>query len=317
MAARPIVAFVMAGGEGTRLRPLTADMPKPALPFAGRCRIIDFALSNLVNSSIERIFVLLQYKPGALLDHLVQHWGRPPAGQRIVPVLPSSEFRGTADAVGQNLALLDEFDPELVAVFAADHVYRMDVRQMVRFHRGRDADVTVAALPVPLAQASQFGVIEAGPSRRITGFAEKPSAPRCCAHDPHAAYVSMGNYLFRTDVLRRALRDAARRGEYDFGHDVLPRLVGEANVYAYDFRENRVPGLKPTEAPAYWRDVGTVQAYIAAQRDVSGSRPLLEIDNPAWPIDDVPATVVCDGGPLPPCVRGALDTAQHAPRMAV
>lgn len=284
MAASPIVAFVLAGGEGSRLRPYTAGMPKPALPFAGRCRIIDFALSNLVNSSVGMVFVLLQYQPRPLLEHLAAHWSHLPRGQHVVPVLPALPFLGTADAVRQNLALLDGLEPEAVAVFAADHVYRMDVGQMLRFHRSHGADATVAALPVPLAEAGQFGVIEADAEGRVLAFQEKPAQPRCCPHDPGAAYVSMGNYLFRPAVLRRALREAATRGGHDFGHDVLPALVADGRLYAYDFRHNHVPGVRPTEERAYWRDVGTVAAYRAAQDDTLGPRPRLDLDNPAWPI---------------------------------
>lgn len=299
MVSTPTVAFVLAGGEGSRLRPFTEFLPKPALPFAGRCRIIDFALSNLVHSGIGTVFVLMQYRPQPLLEHLGTHWSRPPGGARIVPVLPTRPFLGTADAVRQNLPLLDGIDPEVVAVFAADHVYRMDVAQMLRFHQGHAADATVAALPVPLRTASQFGVIAADADGRIRGFEEKPARPRCCPHDPASAYVSMGNYLFRPPELRRALREAARDGGHDFGHDVLPLLVREARVHAYDFRRNRVPGMKPFEEPAYWRDVGTVDAYLAAQDDTAGPQPRLDLDNPAWPIGGRPVRTPAPAAALP------------------
>jgi glucose-1-phosphate adenylyltransferase len=281
MAPSPrIVGFVMAGGEGRRLRPLTDNVPKPALPFTEHCRIIDFALSNLHHSGVHPVFVLLQYKPSVLVEHLERHWHD--AG--FEPVLPDVTFEGTADAVGQNLHRIDGLHADLVAVFAADHVYRMDVRQMAAFHLARDADVTVAALRVPIAQASAFGVLCADRDGRVGGFREKPARPIAVPDDPTSAYASMGNYLFRPSVLRRALQDAVCRGEHDFGRDVLPRLVRqEARVYAYDFRRNRVPGLRPSEEVGYWRDVGTLPAYQAAEGDALGPQPRFAIDNPAWP----------------------------------
>lgn len=280
MACERIVGFVMAGGEGQRLRPLTIELPKPALPFAGVCRIVDFALSNLHNSGVQPIFVLLQYRPEVLVEHLRRHW----SGAGVEPLLPDVRFQGTADAVAQNLGRLDSLDADLVAVFAADHVYRMDVRQMAAFHRLHDADVTIAAMPVPIAQASAFGVICAGPEGRVHAFQEKPARPVAAPGDAASAYVSMGNYLFRRGFLERALRDAVRCGGHDFGCDVLPRLVRDANVYAYDFRSNRVPGVRPSEEIGYWRDIGTLPAYRAAVDDTRGPLPRFALDNPAWPI---------------------------------
>ncbi|MCW5657247.1 MAG: NTP transferase domain-containing protein [Burkholderiaceae bacterium] len=286
-----IVAFVLAGGEGARLRPFTNEVPKPAPSCAGHCRVIDFALSNLHNSSIRSIFVLLQYKPQILVEHLAAHWSPHGLGEFVEPVLSASPWRGTADAVRQSLDLLDATRADLVAVFAADHVYRMDVRQMAAFHLEHDADATVAALPVPLDQARQFGVIRSAADGRITGFDEKPAHPACCPSDRSAACVSMGNYLFRPHVLRHALREAALRGGHDFGRDVLPQLVEQANVYAYDFRHNAVPGLMSCEEPVYWRDVGTVDAYFDAQQDARGRFPLLNLRNAAWPIRCTSATL--------------------------
>ncbi len=281
----------MAGGEGTRLRPFTLEQPKPALPFAGGLRLIDFALSNLYNSRIRRVFVLLQYKPDALVAHLDRHWrsAKMEPGEFIEPVLPGSsisghEFKGTAHAVHEYLGLLDQCRPKLVAVFAADHVYRMDVQQMINFHAARQADATVAALPVPIGLAREFGVVCANGDAQITGFQEKPDTPAPMSGDPQRAFASMGNYLFEPDVLRAALRDAVRRGEYDFGRQVLPRMIETHHVYAYDFMSNLVPGVGPREEHGYWRDVGTVNAYLAARRDLFGPLPLLCVDNPAWPI---------------------------------
>ena len=289
MAVAPrVIAFVMAGGEGVRLRPYTAQQPKPALPFAGPYKIIDFVLSNLYNSGVRRIFVLLQYKPEPLIAHLAAHWsgaGLAP-GEFIEPVLPGraqGAFRGTADAVRQNLDLLEGCRADIVAVFAADHVYRMDVRQMIACHQAASADATVAALPVDIEQAREFGVLGTRADGRIVEFQEKPEHPAPMPGDARCALVSMGNYLFRPEVLREALRGEAVPGN-DFGRDVLPRLIARHRVVAYDFRRNIVPGLRSGEECGYWRDVGTLDAYAAAHRDVQGPRPRLALDNPEWPI---------------------------------
>lgn len=307
MPATPLVAFLLAGGEGRRLRPYTDALPKPALPFAGRCRVIDFALSNLVNSATADTFVLLQYEPRVLVEHLATQWSRLPQGRRVHAVLPVVPWLGTADAVHRNLALLDGLDPAAVAVLAADHVCRMDLRQMFAFHRAHRADATVAALPVPIAEASRFGVIDAGADHRIRAFAEKPAVPRASPHDAGTALASMGNYLFAPDVLRRALDDAARRGGTDFGRDVLPQLVQDARVFAYDFRANRIPGAGPAEEAGYWRDIGTIPAYEAAQQDTVGRFPRLQLDNPRWPIGGRPgAAAVRPPGPFVPADRPAV-----------
>jgi len=285
MAMSRTMAFVMAGGEGTRLRPLTEHVPKPALRIGERCRLIDFVLSNLHNSGIDQVYVLLQYRGQVLADHLADVWPANRAdGHFVEPVWPETMFAGTADAVRQGLARVDDRDVDTIAVFAADHVYRMDVRQMIAFHRDRDADATIAAIPVPRSEANRFGVMRVGRCGRVLAFEEKPAWPAPAPDDPAEALVSMGNYLFRPAVLREALRAAAERGEHDFGHHVLPRLVRSGAVFAYDFRNNRVPGLHPCEEPAYWRDVGTRAAYEAAQRDVAGLHPRLRLDNPCWSI---------------------------------
>jgi glucose-1-phosphate adenylyltransferase len=215
-------------------------------------------------------------------------FGSANAGRLIEVMLPSDElgpegFRGTADAVYQNLDLLEQHGPDVVAVFAADHVYRMDVRQMHDAHRVRGADLTIAAHPVPLEQASAFGVMVTGSDRRVLDFQEKPQRPAAIPDMPSHAYASMGNYLFDPDILVRALAQAHARGEHDFGHHVMPRLSRSARTYAYDFATNRVPGLHPEEH-GYWRDVGTIEAYREAQRDVAGPQPRLRLSNPQWPI---------------------------------
>lgn len=285
------MAFVMAGGEGKRLRPLTAERCKPAVPFGGRYRIVDFVLSNLINSDIRSIYLLVQYKAQSLIEHVRKAWTISPLlPDQFVTVVPpqmqesKTWFQGTADAVYQSIGLLLLHRPDLVAVFGADHIYRMDVRQMVRFHREREADVSVAALPVPLDQASNFGIIEADSGGRIRGFAEKPARPTPMPGDPGRAYASMGNYLFNADVLVKALEEAHACCETDFGHHVLPRLLSDHRLYAYDFSGNQVPGIKSYEEPAYWRDVGTLDAYFESHKDVLGREPYFDVFNPQWPI---------------------------------
>ncbi|HEY5897576.1 MAG TPA: sugar phosphate nucleotidyltransferase [Burkholderiales bacterium] len=286
-----IVALVLAGGEGTRLYPLTAEHAKPALPFVNGYRIVDFVLSNLVNSSIATIYVLAQYKPESLMKHIETAWAPwfDESEGQIKVLLPRSntlggQFKGTADAVYQYVDLLQAQAPDIVAVFAADHVYRMDVRQMIEFHRARQATVTVSAVGVPIEKARGFGVLAAGADGRVREFAEKPKQPQSIPGNPRLAYASMGNYLFDPQVLERVLREGRAAGEVDFGRDLLPRICRSERVYAYDFAENRVPGVQEYEERAYWRDVGTLSALAAAQQDAMGARPRFNLWNSRWPI---------------------------------
>jgi glucose-1-phosphate adenylyltransferase len=286
-----IVALVLAGGEGTRLYPLTAEHAKPALPFANGYRICDFVLSNLVNSGISTIYVLAQYKPGSLMNHIQTAWAPwfEHSEGLIKVLLPRAntlegQFKGTADAVSQYLDLVQAHAPDVVVVFAADHIYRMDVRQMIDFHRSRAAGVTVSALAVPLESARSFGVLKTGLDGRVLDFHEKPKQPSGIPGDPGHAYASMGNYVFDPAVLERVLREARERGEVDFGRDVLPRACKSERVHAYDFGENRVPGLQDSEERCYWRDVGTLSALAAAQQDAMGTRPRFNLWNSRWPI---------------------------------
>ena len=286
-----IVALVLAGGEGTRLYPLTAEHAKPALPFANGYRICDFVLSNLVNSKISTIYVLAQYKPDSLIQHIQKAWSPwfEESEGTIKVLLPQSntlagQFKGTADAVYQYLDLLQAHDPDLVAVFAADHIYRMDVRQMIDFHRSHQAGVSVSALAVPLDKARGFGVLSADADGRVGDFQEKPKQPPAIPGNPRYAYASMGNYLFDPRVLERVLVEARSRGEVDFGRDVLPRICRTERVCAYDFAENHVPGVQDFEERAYWRDVGTLSALAAAQQDSMGMRPCFNLLNSRWPI---------------------------------
>ena len=287
-----VLAFIMAGGKGERLAPLTRERSKPAVPFGGRYRIIDFVLSNFVNSGILSLYVLVQYKSQSLIEHLRVGWRSGAlVPDHFVTVVPPQMrmgemwYRGTADAVLQNLNLVEDFDPDVVAIFGADHVYRMDVKQMVRFHAACAADVTVAALPVPLREATSFGVIEVDGGSRIVAFEEKPAAPRAIPGRPDRVFASMGNYLFSRGSLVDILLDVAkRRTDHDFGRTVIPELFPHARVYAYDFQANEVPGLKPYEERGYWRDVGTIESYWQAHMDLLGESPRLDLDNPAWPI---------------------------------
>ncbi len=291
MQSNRIIAFVMAGGQGARLQPLTAARSKPSVPFGSRYRIVDFVLSNLVNSQIQTIYLLVQYKSQSLIEHVRKAWTISPLYQnQFVTVVPPQMrigehwFQGTADAVHQNLNLIEEHRPDLVAVFGADHIYRMDIRQMVDFHRQHNADVTIAALPVPVRDARGFGVIAADAEGRIRAFEEKPAHPTPLASDPTHAFASMGNYIFNAEVLTRALIEAQEAGETDFGQHVLPRLLRTHRLFAYDFATNEIPGIQPYETRVYWRDVGNIDAYFDAHKDVLGAEPTFDMFNPQWPI---------------------------------
>ena len=304
-----VMAFVMAGGEGSRLSPLTTDRCKPAVPFGSRYRIIDFVLSSLANSDIRSIYLLVQYRPQSLIEHIRKAWSVSALfSEQFVTVVPPQmsrecmQFGGTADAVYQSLNLMNMHRPDLVAVFGADHIYRMDVRQMVRFHCENKADVSVAAIPVPLDQSPNFGIIETDAAGRIMAFKEKPAEARPMPGDPQRAYASMGNYLFSADLLRSALEEANQRGETDFGHHVLPRLSQTHRVFAYNFADNVVPGTKPYEELGYWRDVGTLDTYYEAHMDVMGIEPCFDAFNPQWPIYSSHYQ-----GPTARVLRGNLD----------
>jgi glucose-1-phosphate adenylyltransferase len=286
-----VLAFVLAGGKGERLFPLTAFRSKPAVPFGGRYRIVDFVLSNLINSGIYSIYLLVQYKSQSLIEHIRQHWVLSPIlRDHFIAVVPPQMrigpewFQGTADAVFQNINLINHHRPRLVVVFGADHIYRMDIRQMIDFHLEKGADVTVAARPVPLQEAGHFGVIQADSDQRIVGFQEKPDDPSPMPNNPEMAYVSMGNYIFNADVLVKVLLEAQEKKHHDFGAHILPSLVDRSRLYAYDFAANQVPGTKDYEEKGYWRDVGTIKAFYDAHMDMLGEKPVFELNNQDWPI---------------------------------
>ena len=286
-----ILALVMAGGEGSRLHPLTAERSKPSVPFGARYRIVDFVLSNLLNSGIHSIYLLVQYKSQSLIEHVRKAWVMPPIlPDHFVTVVPPQMragkdwFQGTADAVYQNINLIQQHKPDLVLVFGADHIYRMNIRQMVQFHLESGAEASVAALPVPLKDASAFGVIDTEADGRIKSFLEKPKDPPAMPGRPTHAYASMGNYLFNTDALLEQLKESREKGWNDFGKHILPNMVAGGKLFAYDFATNVIPGVKDYEEPAYWRDVGTLDAYYEAHMDVLGEEPRFDVFNAKWPI---------------------------------
>jgi glucose-1-phosphate adenylyltransferase len=291
MAHPKVLACILAGGKGERLFPLTAFRSKPSVPFGGRYRIVDFVLSNLVNSHIYSIYLLVQYKSQSLIEHMRLNWNLSSVMKdHFVTIVPpqmrrgTEWFQGTADAVFQNANLIQQHNPTLVIVFGADHIYRMDIRQMMDFHLQKGALVTVAALPVPVEQASSFGVIVTDSEKRIVGFQEKPKKPMPMPEDPNRAYVSMGNYIFNTEVLLAALAKGQRKKQHDFGAHVIPNLVETKKVFSYDFATNSIPGTMPYEETGYWRDVGTISAFFYAHMDMLGNKPLFELDNRNWPI---------------------------------
>jgi glucose-1-phosphate adenylyltransferase len=302
------LGIVLAGGKGTRLYPLTRERAKPAVPFGGKYRIIDFVLSNFVNSGIYSIYVLTQFRSQSLLQHLSEGWqfGGMMKSNFItnVPAQMRSEkeswYQGTADAIFQNINLVEQSDPHMVAIFGADHIYRMNIGSMIDFHMVKKAEVTVAAIPVPRQQAIEFGVIEAAADGRIMAFHEKKKDAPTMPGDSSRVYASMGNYVFSTPTLLDLLNTDATdpNSRHDFGMDILPKLAGKAPMYAYNFEANRIPGDAEGSMP-YWRDVGTIDAYYEANMDLNHVKPELNLYNREWPVrstsyPDPPAKFVFD-----------------------
>ncbi|MCK6459521.1 MAG: glucose-1-phosphate adenylyltransferase [Planctomycetes bacterium] len=292
---RRVLGMILAGGRGERLKPLTLYRSKPAVPFGGIYRIIDFVLSNFINSGIKSIYVLTQFKSQSLAEHIERAWGgtNRRADNFIISVPAQMQtpgevwYEGTADAIWQNMNLIHDTVPDLVCIFGGDHIYFMDISQMMREHMGRAADVTIAAIPVPREEAFRFGVIEAAPDGRVKSFHEKVKDPPTLPSDPSRCYASMGNYVFSRKILEEMLaRDAADPdSSHDFGRDILPRMVKEGRaVFAYDFASNRVPGQEG-RPNIYWRDVGTVEAYYEACLDLKQVVPQLDLYNRDWPIN--------------------------------
>ncbi len=289
-----VLGMVLAGGKGERLMPLTRYRAKPAVPFAAKYRIIDFALSNMVNSGLFSIYCLIQFKSQSLHEHIGKGWqfGSALRGRDFfVNVVPAQMwdgerwYEGTADAVFQNLHLITLFNADRICIFAADHVYKMDIEQMMQFHMDREADVTVAAYVVPSSEASQFGCIAVNENGRITDFVEKPAVPPEIPGRPGFSYVSMGNYIFEREILEESVLsdNEIKESSHDFGRDIIPSLYRTHNVMAYDFSTNVLPG---GDTP-YWKDVGSIKAYWEAQMDLLKHPSDLSLYNQQWPIRTV------------------------------
>lgn len=286
-----VLSIVLAGGEGKRLMPLTRDRAKPAVPFGGHYRLIDFALSNLVNGGQRRIVVLTQYKSHSLNVHLSRTWRMSTLLGNYVTSVPAQMrlgqrwFLGSADALYQNLNLVEDADPDYMFVFGADHIYRMDPMQLLDHHLESGAGVTVAGIRVPIEEASQFGVIERGASTRIERWREKPSDPRPVPEDQTKALVSMGNYVFTTKALldQLALDAEDESSRHDIGGNLIPRMVDAGQAEVYDFIHNEVPGVSDRER-GYWRDVGTLDSYYDAHLDLVATEPVFNLYNDDWPI---------------------------------
>jgi glucose-1-phosphate adenylyltransferase len=295
LTRRNVLTMILAGGQGERLYPLTRDRAKPAVPFGGRYRIIDFVINNFINSGFLKIKVLTQFKSNSLIEHITRTWRLVHEIGQYVDVVPAQMrkgpfwFRGTADAVFQNLELIFDEQPEYVCVFGGDHIYKMDVNQMLQEHIANDADLTIATIPVPVSDAHHFGIVEVDDDWRVTGFVEKPkSGAKTIPGQPDMVLASMGNYIFTakvmTDVLQRnALRDSA----HDFGKEIIPGMYPRMKVQAYDFAKNRIPG-EADNNQGYWRDVGTIDSYFAACLDLVSVTPAFNLYNSQWPIVSAP-----------------------------
>jgi glucose-1-phosphate adenylyltransferase len=285
-----VLCMVLAGGEGRRLDPLTRDRAKPAVPFGGRYRVIDFVLSNLVNSGFFQIKVLTQYKSESLNTHLSRAWRLSNLLGHYIEAVPAQMrtgpdwYKGSADAIYQNLNLITDEEPDHVAVFGSDHIYRMDVRQFLDLHVESGADCTIAAIPVPLKEASQFGICKVDSQGRLIDFLEKPAVPPPMPDNPEMALASMGNYLFRTpSLVREIVRDAGNTGPHDFGKSIITEMFTNSNVMVYDFAKNVIP-LQGERERGYWRDIGTLDAYFASNMDLVDIDPVFSLYNARWPI---------------------------------
>lgn len=284
---RDLLTFILAGGKGERLDPLTRDRAKPAVPFGGIYRIIDFTLSNCVNSGLRRIFLLTQYKSFSLQRHILEGWNIysnqlgefidvVPAQQRI----SSDWYRGTADAIYQNFHMIQDYKPKLVLILAGDHLYKMDYRKFIEYHLHKGADMSVACITMPKNDSIHFGVVEVDKENRVTGFEEKPKTPKTIPSDPNAFFGSMGIYLFNVDVLCRELQidEDTPDSDHDFGKNIIPQMIAKKSyVAAYDF-------AKENTFCTYWRDIGTRDAYYQANMDLLGSQPIFPIYDKKWPL---------------------------------
>jgi glucose-1-phosphate adenylyltransferase len=287
------LVMILAGGEGKRLYPLTKDRAKPAVPFGGRYRIIDFVLNNFINSGFYKIKILTQYKSASLNRHITRGWNLSPFLDQYVDLCPaqmrtgSDWYKGTADAIYQNVFHITDEDPDYVCIFGGDHVYKMDVSQMLDYHKQKDADLSISAIPIPIEEASEFGIIEVDENWRLTNFVEKPKErPACIPGNPNMCLASMGNYIFKKDILLRALREDARmeNSNHDFGKNVIPMLLNQGkNIYIYNFHDNNFAGMSDRER-GYWKDVGSIDAYWQANMDLLSFNPELNLYSRKWPL---------------------------------
>ena len=287
------LVMILAGGEGKRLFPLTQDRAKPAVPFGGRYRIIDFVINNFINSGFFKIKVLTQYKSDSLNRHISRGWTLSPFLNQYVDLVPAqmrtggSWYKGTADAVYQNIFHINDESLEHVCVFGGDHVYKMNVNEMLEFHKNKNSDLTISAIPIPIEEAHEFGIIEVDENWRLTGFVEKPKTqPKSIPNNPKMCLASMGNYIFNKDVLIDAVaRDAKiEDSHHDFGKNVIPMLLKEGKrIYIYNFAENIFPGITKKEK-GYWRDVGCIDAYWQANMDLLEYEPELNLYSKDWPL---------------------------------
>ncbi|HJV65483.1 MAG TPA: glucose-1-phosphate adenylyltransferase [Geomonas sp.] len=294
------IAMVLAGGKGERLSPLTLRRAKPSVAFGGKYKIIDFVLSNLFNSGIKKVYILTQYRAYSLTKHIRESWGKwTGLGEFFVAISPetSSEseswFKGTADAILQYLRFVESSDADYVAVFGGDHIYKMDINQMIAFHRMNRADLTIAALEVPVDEAHRFGVFSVDDDSRVTAFTEKPKHPETIP-GRETCFASMGNYIFPTKKLIEVLQEGKKRHEdLDFGKHIIPMMLESRDrIFAYNFNDNVVPGMK-SEERGYWKDVGTLDSYYEANMDLINVSPQLNLYNYKWPI-------LTNQGNLPP-----------------
>ncbi|MCE0558206.1 MULTISPECIES: glucose-1-phosphate adenylyltransferase [unclassified Motilimonas] len=285
-----ILSMVLAGGEGTRLYPLTQSRSKPSVPFGGSYRLIDFALNNFVNSDFLRIYVLTQFKSQSLNVHLRKAWHLTGITDRFIDAIPAQMrmgkrwYDGTADAIYQNSRFIEIDEPDHVCIFGSDHIYKMDIRQMVDFHQHNEAELTVAAIQVPVSEANQFGIIEVDEEGRMIGFEEKPTSnPKTIPGDPDHVLASMGNYVFEAKCLMRELKSDAEdeSSSHDFGKDIIPKLYPNGKVFVYNFNDNKING---EQEGSYWRDVGTISAYWQAHMDLLEDEPPFSLYNRKWPL---------------------------------
>lgn len=287
------LVMILAGGEGKRLYPLTRDRAKPAVPFGGRYRIIDFVINNFINSGFYKLKILTQYKSDSLNKHIARGWPLSPIVGHYLDLVPAQMrtdghwYKGTADAVFQNLNHLYDEEPEYVCVFGGDHIYKMNINLMLQYHKKRSADLTISGIPIPIEQASEYGIIEVDEDWRLTGFIEKPTAkPKSIPGHPDKCLASMGNYIFNTDVLiSEVKKDAQAEGSHhDFGKNVIPQMLKEGKqIYVYDFTRNEFSGMAESER-GYWRDVGSVDSYWQANMDLLDYEPELNLYSKDWPL---------------------------------